>query len=67
MATKDGVFAAEPLTRQANGKPESVPYRDYRSLRWELAQLPAGGVTEVTARARVEEPSPAVAAAGTAR
>lgn len=54
-ATKDGQFAAEPLSRVVNGKPEAVPYSEYRALRWSLGQLPANGVTAVSARARVEE------------
>ena len=54
-ATKDGAYAAEPLMRKAaNNKTEPVPYGDYRALRWALGQLPAGGETAVTARARVE-------------
>jgi len=54
-ATKDGAYAAEPLMRKtANSKTEPVPYGDYRALRWTLGQLPAGGETAVTARARVE-------------
>ena len=54
-ATLNGVYAAEPLmfTPAGKTKPESVPYLDYRNLRWTLGQLPAGGVTEVTARVRV--------------
>jgi len=54
-AVKDGEFAAEPLMRKArDGKAEPVPYGDYRALRWTLGQLPAGGVTSVSARAKVE-------------
>ena len=55
-ATKDGVFAAEPLMRAgtAGARAEAVPYGDYRALRWTLGQLPANGVTAVSARARVE-------------
>jgi uncharacterized repeat protein (TIGR01451 family) len=54
-ATKDGAYAAEPLMRKAaNNRTEPVPYSDYRALRWTLGQLPAGGETAVTARARVE-------------
>jgi len=67
-ATKDGAFAAEPLARVVNGKTEPVPYNEYRSLRWTLGQLPANGVTAVTARAKVETvvpPAPAAAAAAT--
>ena len=53
-ATKNGVYGAEPLMRQVNGKAESVPYVEYRTLRWNLGQLPARGVAAVSARAKVE-------------
>ena len=57
-ATKDGRYAAEPLVRVVNGKSEPVAYNEYRSLRWKLGQLPANGVTAVSARARVEAVAP---------
>lgn len=54
-AADDGVFASEPLVRALpGGKTEPVPYGEYRALRWALGQLPAGGVTAVSARAKVE-------------
>lgn len=54
-AAADGVFASEPLLRKLpGGKTEPLPYGEYRSLRWTLGQLPAGAVTAVSARARVE-------------
>lgn len=53
-ATKNGVFGAEPLVRQNAGKTEPVPYSEYRTLRWNLGQLPAGGEAAISARARVE-------------
>lgn len=54
-AADDGVFAAEPLVRALpGGKTEPLPYSQYRALRWTLGQLPAGGVTAVSARAKVE-------------
>ena len=54
-AVKGGDYAMEPLSRKlANGKTEPVPYNEYRALRWSLGQLPAGGVTAVSARAKVE-------------
>ncbi|ATE60107.1 hypothetical protein CCZ27_09220 [Thauera sinica] len=62
----DGRFAVEPLTRPVAGKTggkaatEPVPYAEYRSLRWEFDRLPAGGVAEVSARARVAGAPPAV-------
>ncbi len=59
-AAEDGVFAAEPLLRTLpGGKKEPLPYADYRALRWTLGRLPAGGVTAVSARARVEVAGPA--------
>lgn len=63
-ATKDGKYAAEPLMQTPAGKarPEPVPYTDYRTLQWSLGQLPAGGVTEVSARVRVLSVVPPVAA-----
>ncbi|AIY42890.1 putative signal peptide protein [Collimonas arenae] len=58
-ATKDGIYAAEPLTRKVAGnKTEPVPYNEYRAMRWALGQLPAGGVTAVTVRAKVEVVTP---------
>lgn len=58
-AASDGVFASEPLVRTLpNGKTEPLPYNEYRSLRWTLGQLPAGGVTAVSARAKVEAVAP---------
>ncbi|MDP9877691.1 putative repeat protein (TIGR01451 family) [Variovorax boronicumulans] len=54
-AADDGVFGAEPLVRALpGGKTEPLPYSQYRALRWALGQLPAGGVTAVSARAKVE-------------
>jgi len=55
-ATANGVYGAEPLMRTPAGKskPEPVPYAEYRNLRWTLGQLPAGGVTEVAARVKVQ-------------
>lgn len=54
-AVKGGEYAAEPLVRALpNGKTEPVPYSEYRALRWTLGQLPAEGVTSVTARAKVQ-------------
>lgn len=54
-ATKNGEYSAEPLMRKlADNKSELVPYNEYRALRWNLGQLPAGGVAAVTARVKVE-------------
>ena len=66
-ATKDGVYAAEPLTVKVGAKTEPVPYADYRALRWSLGSLPAKGVTAVTARATVQTyvaPAAGIPAAG---
>ncbi|MDB5869038.1 MAG: conserved repeat domain protein [Polaromonas sp.] len=52
---KDGQYAAEPLMRKLpDNKSELVPYNEYRALRWNLGQLPAGAEAAVTARAKVE-------------
>jgi len=53
-SVKGGAYGAEPLTRKVSGKVEPVPYADYRSLRWNLGELPAGGVAVVSARAAVQ-------------
>ena len=66
-ATKNGVFAAEPLTVKVGAKTVSVPYAEYRMLRWNLGLLPASGVTAVTARAFVQmyaAPAAGIPAAG---
>jgi len=50
-------FAAMPLKRQVvrDGKPvdETVPTREYRSLRWYAAELPGDKVATYTARVKV--------------
>lgn|SRR5450830_31841 len=60
-ATKNGEYSREPLMRQVrvNGKlqTEAVPYTQYRSLRWEIGQLPAGAEYVVSARTQVEGPA----------
>ena len=53
-ATRDGVYAAEPLTVKVGTKTEPVPYAEYRMLRWSLDQLPAKGEVAVSARATVQ-------------
>lgn len=53
-ATKDGVFAPEPLMRRGSEKQVAVPYSEYRHMQWTLGVLPANGVAVVSARARVE-------------
>ena len=66
-AAVDGRYAPEPLMRKVAGKTDAqpVPYTEYRSLRWPLGQLPAGGVTEVSARVRVLTSTAPVAQAAT--
>jgi uncharacterized repeat protein (TIGR01451 family) len=60
-AVKHGEYAAEPLTRKdPSGKSESVPYNEYRVLRWEIGQLKAGASVTVSARAKVEKVVPKV-------
>lgn len=58
VATRDSVYGAEPLTRQVrvNGRllTESVPYVQYRSLRWDLNHLAPGARQTVAARAQLE-------------
>ena len=53
-AVKGGDYSAEPLIRTVAGKVQTVPYAEYRSLRWNLGQLPAGGSAAVSARASVQ-------------
>lgn len=58
-AVRGGQYAREPLMRDlGNGKKEAVPYHEYRSLRWAIAQIPAAGKAEVQARVRVASASP---------
>lgn len=65
FATSAGVYGAEPLIRKYGLKTEPVPYEDYRQLRWSLSELPAHGVSVVSARARVETVIPTTPAAAT--
>lgn len=56
MASTDGVnFSQLPLMKQVKGADgkmheEPVPYSEYRSLRWDLGEIPAGGSKTVSAR-----------------
>lgn len=56
MASTDGVnYAKLPLMRKVKGADgqmhdEPVPYSEYRSLRWDLGQIPGGGSKTVSAR-----------------
>jgi uncharacterized repeat protein (TIGR01451 family) len=60
MATTDDVnYASVPLKRnvkRADGNiiQELVPYSEYRSLRWDLGEIPAGAVKSVKARMKVK-------------
>lgn len=60
-AVKGGEYSAEPLIRTVAGKVQPVPYAEYRSLRWNLGRLPAGGVAAVSARAFVQVFTPTAA------
>lgn len=58
VAAKDGKFGAEPLKqavadRTGKSQVESVPYAEYRSVRWTLPLLAAGKSEQVKARVRV--------------
>jgi uncharacterized repeat protein (TIGR01451 family) len=59
QATRDGTkFAAVPLTQKVKNaagveEEQPVPLSDYRALRWTISELPAGGTTTVSLRARV--------------
>lgn len=59
VAVSGGAFGREPLMRDlGNGKTEVVPAREYRSLRWSIAQIPVSGKAEVRARARMPAATP---------
>jgi len=56
-ATADGRFGREPLMREVKGtdgklRDETVPYSDYKTLRWMLGRI--AGKSEVTVKARVQ-------------
>jgi len=56
LASTDGVnYSKLPLMKKVKGADgqmhdEPVPYSEYRSLRWELGEIPAGGSKTVSAR-----------------
>jgi uncharacterized repeat protein (TIGR01451 family) len=55
MASADGQFAVEPLRRKlADGSTQTLPYNEYRTLRWNIGQLNAGASVVVSVRAKVE-------------
>ncbi|RNF85236.1 DUF11 domain-containing protein [Montanilutibacter psychrotolerans] len=58
-ATPDGRFAPEPLMRKVTGpdgklRDETVPYSEYRTLRWMLGRIAGKGEVTVKARVQVE-------------
>lgn len=52
-ATRDGKFGVEPLVVTEGGKKVTVPYAEYRELRWPVGAVEAGRSVTVSARARV--------------
>jgi uncharacterized repeat protein (TIGR01451 family) len=62
MASTDGVtYSKLPLIRKVKGSDgqmhdEPVPVSEYRSLRWELGELPAGASKTVSARMLLTSP-----------
>ncbi len=53
-ASTDGMnFAPMPLKRKAGNQMVTVPLKDYRALRWTIAELPAGKSVTVSAQTRV--------------
>lgn len=70
-ATQGGSYASEPLMHEVrvNGKLQSepVPYSQYRSLRWDLGVLPAGGEAVVSVRTQVDGVAEAVTVGAAAK
>lgn len=53
-ASTDGThFAPMPLKRKEGNQMVNVPLKDYRALRWTIAELPAGKSVTVSAQTRV--------------
>ena len=53
-ASTDGThFAPMPLKRKESNQMVNVPLKDYRALRWIIAELPAGKSMTVSAQTRV--------------
>lgn len=53
-ASTDGInFAPMPLKRKVGNQMVNVPLKDYRALRWTIAELPAGKSVAVSAQTRV--------------
>jgi len=54
QASTDGTsFAPMPLKRKEGNQMVNVPLKDYRALRWMIAELPAGKSVTVSAQTRV--------------
>lgn len=54
QASTDGInFAPMPLKRKENNQMVNVPLKDYRALRWTIAELPAGKSVTVSAQTRI--------------
>ena len=54
QASTDGTnFAPMPLKRKEGNQMVNVPLKDYRALRWTIAELPAGKSVTVSAQTRV--------------
>lgn len=67
MAGRDGQFAVEPLQRKAaDGSVQTLPYNEYRTIRWSIGQLNAGASVVVSARAKVEGAAPQASATSNA-
>ena len=54
QASTDGInFAPMPLKRKEGNQMVNVPLKDYRVLRWTIAELPAGKSVTVSAQTRI--------------
>ena len=54
QASTDGTnFAPMPLKRKEGNQIVNVPLKDYRALRWTIAELPAGKSVTVSAQTRI--------------
>jgi len=54
QASTDGInFSSMPLKRKEGKQMVDVPLKDYRALRWTIAELPAGKSVTVSAQTRI--------------
>ncbi|CAB1220244.1 hypothetical protein [Acinetobacter bouvetii] len=54
QASTDSInFAPMPLKRKEGNQMVNVPLKDYRALRWTIAELPAGKSVTVSAQTRI--------------